>query len=48
MTNRMRLIEERLQQHFSPLKFQLIDEGHKHIGHVGAQQGGHFRLHIAA
>lgn len=33
----------------TPLEFQLVDEGHKHVGHAGARDGrGHFALQIVS
>jgi len=38
-----------LQQAFKPQALTIIDESHKHIGHVGAQNGaGHFAVIIVA
>ena len=39
-------IEELLQQKFSPKMLEVIDESHKHIGHAGLTQGGHYRVII--
>lgn len=48
----MNLSEEiyhRLQKAFSPSYLEVIDDGHKHIGHVGSQNGaGHFTIIIQA
>lgn len=41
------LIRERLAA-LSPDSCSLIDESHKHAGHAGARQGGHYRLVIAS
>jgi len=46
--DRMTIIRERLQQHFAPSHLELIDDGDKHIGHPGAQHGGHFTVKIAS
>ena len=41
------LIQERLEKAFQPTELIIIDESHKHIGHVGAQNGaGHFAVTI--
>ena len=40
-------IRARLQQAFSPVTLEVIDEGHLHIGHAG-EGTGHFRVQIAA
>tara|TARA_B100001559_G_C16110180_1_gene443538 strand:- start:81 stop:347 length:267 start_codon:yes stop_codon:yes gene_type:complete len=31
-----------------PLKIEIEDEGHLHIGHAGAKSGGHFKLYIVS
>jgi BolA protein len=42
-------IYKRLQDTFSPSHLEVIDDGHKHIGHVGSQNGaGHFTIKIQA
>ncbi len=46
---RVTLIQKRLEAAFSPESLEVIDESHKHIGHVGAKGGGgHFQVHIVA
>jgi BolA protein len=38
-----------LEQAFSPLELEIIDESHLHAGHAGAREGkGHFRVRIVA
>lgn len=33
----------------APVRLELIDESHKHVGHAGARDGrGHFQLNIVA
>jgi len=40
-------IEKRLQEAMQPTRLEVIDEGHKHVGHAGAKDGrGHFRVLI--
>jgi BolA protein len=41
-------IELLLTDLFKPLYLQVVDESHKHIGHAGASQGGHFQVTIAS
>tara|TARA_B100000686_G_scaffold218749_1_gene225822 strand:+ start:707 stop:988 length:282 start_codon:yes stop_codon:yes gene_type:complete len=43
-------IEAILQKRFKPVELVIIDESHKHAGHVGAPTGGesHFRITITA
>jgi BolA protein len=46
---RVALIQARLEQGFSPVYLEVIDESDKHIGHAGHQGGGrHFAIIIAA
>lgn len=39
------LIQQRLQAAFDPTELEVIDEGHKHIGHTGEGQG-HFHVRM--
>ena len=49
MSEREKLIKERLTMAFSPLQMELLDESHKHAGHPGAREGGgHFVLTIVS
>ena len=41
-------IEDLLIQAFKPSFLQVIDESHKHEGHAGASQGGHFQVIITS
>jgi BolA family transcriptional regulator, general stress-responsive regulator len=41
-------IEELLTRAFKPVYLQVVDESHKHIGHAGASQGGHYQVTIAS
>ena len=43
----MKLIEDGLQS-LNPLKIDIVDEGHLHVGHAGAKSGGHFKLYIVS
>jgi len=40
-------IRERLQAAFDPLELDVVDEGHKHVGHAGEGRG-HFHVRIVA
>lgn len=42
---RIKLIKDALQS-LNPIKIEIIDEGHLHVGHAGAKSGGHFKLYI--
>lgn len=47
-TDRQQLIRERLAA-LEPVKLDIVDESHLHVGHAGAQGGaGHFRVLIAS
>ena len=41
-------IELLLTETFKPVFLQLVDESHKHIGHAGASQGGHYQVTIVS
>ncbi|OMG52457.1 BolA family transcriptional regulator [Azonexus hydrophilus] len=41
------LLRERLAV-LSPLALTIEDESHRHAGHAGARDGGHFKLDIVA
>lgn len=46
---RYRILQQRLQQHFSPTTLEVIDDSHKHAGHAGSHHGaGHYTVIIAA
>ena len=44
---RMEVISENLQA-LKPIKIDIQDEGHLHVGHAGAKSGGHFKLYIVS
>lgn len=42
-------IEKRLAELLQASQVEVIDEGHKHVGHEGAKDGrGHFRVKVAS
>lgn len=41
------LIQQRLQAAFAPIELEVVDEGHKHIGHMGEGQG-HFHVRMVS
>jgi BolA protein len=46
---RIKLIEQRLQQAFSPHYLEVIDDSEQHKGHAGSQGGaGHYTVIIGA
>ena len=42
---RVERIRQKLQDELKPLRLEIEDEGHKHVGHAHAD-GGHFRVFI--
>lgn len=46
---RIDIIHDRLQSIFNPKQLDVIDDSHKHIGHVGSQGGaGHYTVIISS
>ena len=41
-------IELLLTEAFKPVFLQVVDESHKHAGHAGASQGGHYQVTIVS
>lgn len=41
-------IQDLLTKAFKPDFLEVMDESHKHVGHAGASQGGHYQVIIAA
>ena len=41
-------IEQLLTEAFKPDYLEVIDERHKHAGHAGALQGGHYQVTIVS
>jgi BolA protein len=41
-------IELLLTKAFKPVFLQVVDESHKHVGHAGASQGGHYQVTIVS
>jgi len=47
--SRVSMIRERLSHTLAPLKLEIIDESHKHVGHAGARGGGgHFSVLVVS
>ena len=44
---RIKMIKQDLSS-LEPLKINIEDEGHLHVGHAGAKSGGHFKLYIVS
>lgn len=48
-SERVKMIQARLEQAFSPIKLEVIDDSERHKGHAGSQGGaGHYTVRIAA
>ncbi|HEN46948.1 MAG TPA: BolA/IbaG family iron-sulfur metabolism protein, partial [Mizugakiibacter sp.] len=46
---RLQRIRASIEAAFDPQQLEIIDEGHRHVGHAGARDGrGHFRVRIAS
>jgi len=41
-------IELLLREVFKPTYLEVVDESHKHVGHAGALQGGHYQVTIVS
>ena len=41
-------IQNLLDQAFKPSFLEIIDDSHKHAGHAGASQGGHYQVTIVS
>jgi len=41
------LLTERLAV-LQPLRLDIVDDSHRHAGHAGAREGGHYRVAIVA
>ncbi|MGC1955434.1 MAG: BolA family protein [Gammaproteobacteria bacterium] len=47
--SRIALIRERLSHALAPLKLEISDESHQHVGHAGARGGGgHFSVLVVS
>lgn len=40
-------LRERLAM-LQPLQLDIVDDSHRHVGHAGAREGGHFQVHIVS
>ena len=48
-SDRVAMIRQRLTEVLAPKELEIIDEGHKHVGHEGAKNGGgHFKVRIVS
>lgn len=49
MQDRRERIEAILNQHFRPVRLEIVDDGARHAGHAGAAAGGgHYRVLIVS
>lgn len=47
--NRLEIIRDRLNAALAPTELEVVDEGHKHVGHAGARDGrGHFCVRVVS
>lgn len=46
--SRAAAIEADLQRALQPQALQVQDDGHLHVGHAGAREGGHYTVRIVA
>lgn len=47
--DRAERIRAALQESFAPVELEVVDEGHRHVGHPGARDGrGHFAVRIVS
>jgi len=44
----LELLRQRLSSSLQPLAISIEDESHRHAGHAGARDGGHYKLTIVA
>ena len=48
MAVRAQDIEAALRSVLAPTSLQVDDDGHRHVGHAGAREGGHFSVRISS
>ena len=41
-------IERVLRETLAPTALEVLDDGHLHVGHAGAREGGHFTVRICS
>ncbi|MBL8429975.1 MAG: BolA family transcriptional regulator [Dechloromonas sp.] len=46
-TDTIELLRERLAA-LQPVSIDIVDDSHRHAGHAGARDGGHYQLQIVA
>jgi BolA protein len=48
MTALLDQLRAALERDLAPLSLEIIDDSAKHAGHVGAREGGHFRVALVS
>lgn len=49
MNTRIERLRERLSAALAPSRLEIIDDGHRHVGHAGARDGrGHFTVIVVS
>lgn len=50
MTERVKLIKQRLKEALAPKKLTVVDDSHLHASHAGAKEsgGGHFSIEVVS
>ncbi len=43
-----RTIEDRLRRALAPEQLVVHDDGHRHVGHAGAREGGHYTVELTS
>jgi BolA protein len=46
--SRVARLEARLRETLAPVRLEVVDESHRHVGHADAQGGGHFSVTIVS
>jgi BolA protein len=41
-------IEQALRAALAPDELEVVDDSHRHVGHAGAREGGHFSVRICS
>ena len=41
-------LRRKLEAGFAPLRLEIVDDSHRHAGHAGALEGGHYDVTIVA
>jgi BolA protein len=41
-------IEQALRQALQPVRLEVEDDSHRHVGHAGAREGGHYTVRVVS